>query len=124
MKTKVAIAVLMALMVITAGSAVQAAEYADVVIRNNTDHVAYFEIRRGNGRPIGLTEVVRPGEFTKPLGGDPKKFKIKAFVWGEWTEQWRSGTYWIPFANPGGYLMLEYHYTGNGSAMTLSEMFD
>ncbi len=126
MKIKVTVAVVMSMLAFAfaTNDVVQAADFASVVIWNNTDRVAMFEVRRGNGRPIAYTDVVGPGGYTTPVGGDPKKFKIKAFVWGETTEQWRAGSYWIPFTNPGGQLAIEYHYTGNGTSLTLSKMAD
>jgi hypothetical protein len=99
----------------------EAADLVGVAVWNNTGRVAMFEVRRGNGSKIAFTDVVGPGEITMPVGGDPRKFKIKAFVWNEQRNRWNAATYWIPFINRGSDLFLEFHYTGNGTSLTISE---
>lgn len=124
MQFRMVSALAVAFAVFFASSQTQAADQVGVVVWNNTGNVAMFEVRRGDGSRIAFTDVVGPGEVTIPVGGNPNKFKVKAFVWNERRNRWNANTYWIPFKNRGSDLFLEFHRTGNGSSHTISEIAD
>ncbi len=105
----------------------QAGPYVAIAVGNNTNRLARFVIKRGDGTVILDTRYldgrgrykVQPGEYVV-TAGDPNTFKVVAYVWnrsnGQWVQKAARG-----FSNPGHDFAVEFYKTSNGTSFNLSE---